>query len=274
MTTSLPRGLEPVLSTCEIDVVASCGIEEVDEALQVIHDGFVEAGYMAPQPSGRRMHASYLNPGTLFFVARMEGRPVAACALIADGPFGLPSDRAFAEENDAMRSASPQMLRECGSLAVRGEARCHTRRILMRINAAMCRVAIDEFPDAPIPMAVAPQNVRFYSSAVDAETVAGPRPLYGPPAILLRTDGRRIAAHLARRATSVQRLMDDLVTEPGASWFTRRDAVPPLPDGFLQLLLEEQGIAQRLAAQAALLPSDDGAPLAAATDRVSAVIAA
>lgn len=253
MTTSVPRRVEADPATAEIDVVASDRVEDVDEALTVVHDGFVEAGYLEPQPSGRRMHASYLNPGTIFFVARIEGEPVGACAFIADGPFGLPSDRAFAEENDALRAQSGQVLHEAGSLVVRSEYRRSTRRIVMRLFAAMTRVALQEFPNAPVPMAVAPESERFYGSLAGAQEIAGERPLYGAPAVLLLTGGAALAAHCAQRATPSQRRMDALITEPSPSWLTDRRAHRPPPAGWLEELLDEQGVTQALAAQVQLL---------------------
>ncbi|MGD9571803.1 MAG: hypothetical protein AB7V62_07975 [Thermoleophilia bacterium] len=273
MTTVAPRTAVDALSTAEIDVVASDCVEEIDEALAIVHDGFVEAGYLAPQPSGRRLHLSYLNPGTMFFLARMEGVPVGCCALIADGPFGLPSDRAFVEENDAMR-AEGLVPHECGSLAVSGTARRHTRRIIMRVIAAMCRHAVDEYPEAPVPMAVAPENQRFYAAIVGAQEVAGPRPLYGAPATLMRTGGRPLADHAAQRLTPLQRTMDDLITETNPSWLLRRHSGRPLPDSWLMPLVREQGVADRLASQVELLSRRHPRALGVASDRLRASIVA
>jgi hypothetical protein len=54
----------------------------------VVHEGFVEAGYLTPRP-GWRMHAAYLNPARSSSPGS-TGTP-SHCALIADGPFGLPT---------------------------------------------------------------------------------------------------------------------------------------------------------------------------------------
>lgn len=253
MTTSVPRRAEAGPTTAEIDVVASDRVEDVDAALAVVHDGFVEAGYLAAQESGRRMHASYLNPGTTFFVARIEGETVGTCAYIADGPFGLPSDRAFAEENDRLRAGTDQVVREAGSLVVSSEHRRSTRRIVTRLFAAMTRIALQEFPTAPVPMAVAPENERFYASLAGARAIAGERPLYGAPAVLLLTSGAGLAAHCARRLTPSQRRMDALVTEPSPSWLTDRRAHMAPPAAWLEDLLDEQGVTHGLAAQIQLL---------------------
>ena len=253
MTTAVPHPVDAMPSVEEIDVTASDRVEDIDEALMVVHEGFVEAGYLDPTPSGRRMHVAYLNPGTIFFVARIDGETVGTCALIADGPFGLPSDRAFAEENDALRAAVDGPLYEAGSLAVRAEYRRSTRRIVMRLFAAMTRVALAEFPDAPVPLAVTPDNRRFYSAMAGALDIAGPRPLYGAPAVLLQTGARALAAHCAQRATPTQRAMDALLTEPDPAWFTDHRSRLPLPSEWLAALLDEQGVTDALAAQIRLL---------------------
>lgn len=254
MTTSAPRRAQAGPSTEEIEVVTSDRVEDVDAALSVIHDGFVEAGYMTPRSSGRRMHPSYLNPGTAFFVARMGGEPVGACVFVADGPFGVPCDRAFAEENDALREgAGPQLLHEAGSLVVRGAYRRSTSRIVMRLFAAMTRLAIAEFPDAPVAMAVAPENERFYMSLAGAEPIAGSRPLYGAPAVLLLTGGAALARHCTRQATTSQRRMHSLITEPEPAWLTDRRAHRPPPAAWLDALIDEQGVTEALAMQIGLL---------------------
>lgn len=240
-------------STEEIDVVLSDCVEDVDDAIAIVHDGFVEAGYSAPQASGRRLHPAYLNPGTFFAVARVGGEAIGTIALIADGPFGLPSDRAFAEENDLLRAESDAPIRECGSLAVRASWRRHTRRIFMRTTSALLRVGLEEFPDAPVPMVVAPESERFYSAMTGAHLVAGPRPLYGAPAVLMRTSAAGSARHCSLRNAPGQRRMNALVAERNPSWLMDRRSGEPLPSEWLRELIDEQGVMDRLGAQVGLL---------------------
>jgi hypothetical protein len=240
-------------ATEEIEIVVSDRVEDMDEALSVIHDGFVEAGYMVRQPSGRRMHPSYLNPGTMFLVARIDGEAVGASVFIADGPFGLPSDRAFAEENSLLRAQSDHALHEAGSLVVLSAHRRSTRRIVMRLFAGLTRMALQDFPAAPVPMVVAPENERFYGSLLGSPKIGGERLLFGAPAILLLTGGAAVAAHCAQRATPSQRLMDALLTEPTPSWLTDRRTHRAPPGEWLEALLDEQGATRTLAAQVQLL---------------------
>jgi hypothetical protein len=227
---------------------------------------------MAPRPSGRRMHLSYLNPGTAFFVARLDGEVVGTCAMIADGPYGLPSDRAFIEENDALRAAG--RLFEHGSLAIAREHRRHTRRIMLRLVAAMTRTAIEEHPDSPLVLAVAPENLRFYENLLDAVQVGEARPLYGAPAILLRLAGSRIGLHAANRATPMQRTMDSLIREHDPAWIDDRRAGSAPRAEWLQPLLHECPAFHRLRGQAALLDALTAEVLAPASPARAGVLAA
>jgi hypothetical protein len=261
VTTTAPRVAGNAAPIAEIDVVISDRPEDIDDALRLVHDGFVEAGYVDPTPSGRRMHMSYLNPGTAFFVARIDGEPVGTCALIADGPFGLPSDRAFVEENDAMRAEGTGRLHECGSLAVGRRYRRHTRRIVTRVVAAMTRVANAEYPDAPVPMAVAPENLRFYEALVGAQQVAEERPLYGAPAILMRTSGGSIVTYSAQRRSPIQRSMDLLLNDPDPAWLADVRSGGALPAEWLAPLLADCAGYARLRDQQDLLATLADDPL-------------
>lgn len=239
--------------TREIEVVLSDRAEEVDEAISIVHDGFVEAGFAAPNGSGRRLHPAYLNPGTIFAIAKIGDETIGAAALIADGPFGLPSDRAFAEENDALREESPLPLHEVGALSVRSAWRRHTRRVFVRAISALSRVAIEEYPEAIVAMAIAPQTERFYAAMVGARMVAGPRPLYGAPALLLRTSGRELPAHTASQSGSGPRTMDRLIREPNPSWVHDLRSGEPFEEDWLRQLLGDLGVISGVTSQVRML---------------------
>ena len=173
-----------------IRVTLSDRAEDVDDALRVIHHGFVSAGYMEPRPSGRRMHPSYLNPDTRFAVARVGDHLAGTVAMVNDGPFGLPCERSFAEEVDDLRATGP--VREVGSLVVDARWRRHTRHIYMHLLATLVRMALEGHPRQIYVLAVTPENARFTSGLFGCETMGEPRPLYGAPAVLLRTSHDRL----------------------------------------------------------------------------------
>lgn len=241
-------------TTTEIEVVLSDRVEDVNEALAVVHDGFVEAGYTMPKRSGRRMHAAYLNPGTIFGLARIGDEPVGAVVLVMDGPFGLPSDRAFVEENDNLRRASRSPVLECGSFAVSAPWRQHTRRVFVRLIAALMRATIDDLPDSPVVIAVTPEMERFYRSTLCLKLLGGPRPLYGDACLQLCTPSIATLRDCVRvGATSPARALDRIVEGPEPDWIADRRTGRPLPARWLAELNEEQGVTAALEAQVRLL---------------------
>lgn len=226
--------------------------EDIDLALRVVHDAFVEAGFMAPQPSGRRMIGPYLNPGTVWALAWADLRPAGANALISDGPFGLPSDRAFAEELDALRARGP--LFEVGSLALASAARRHHARIFPALIATLVRHVEMGVPPGSVGFTtVNPSAERFYASTLGAEVIAGPRPLYGAPAIAVSLDPVVIRERLLAPSTSSQRRLAQLVYGPRGSWHSDRLTGEPLPSEWSLPLVQEQGVGGRLAAQVDLV---------------------
>lgn len=237
----------------EISVVVSNDVVDVDDALATVHDGFVDVGYMEPQESGRRMHVAYLNPGTVFVVARIAGVTVGSLAMVADGPFGLPSDRAFAEELDQLRETGHGLC-EVGSLTIHREWRRYTRRIYLRMLAATVRTTWEEHPDTHMVLAIAPESVRFTAGLFRCDVMSGARPLYGAPAVLLRTDGAALRVNYAEDATtSSRRAMRMLVTEEHPSWLSRIHSDQPWPSDWLGPLLDEQEISASFRRQSALL---------------------
>lgn len=249
-----------------IEVVVSDGVPEVDTALALIHDGFVEAGYMTARPSGRRMHLSYLNPGTVFLLARAGGRPVGALALVADGPFGLPCERAFAEEVNALRAAGDRPL-ECGSLSLRPAQGRHAREVMIHIMATVAHLLAELPAGARAVAAVMPGSREFYRRMMGFSKIGDSRPLYGAPALLLRTD--RDAVGVAHQATlgRAHALLARLAAEPEPAWLVDRRAGQPWPEEWLAPLLDEEPAHARLLRQVALLAASAPDSLAAPESR-------
>jgi hypothetical protein len=208
-----------------------------------VHDGFVEAGYMAPQPSGRRMIGPYLNDGVTFSLAYVREEIAGVLALIPDGPFGLASDDAFHDRMDLLRSAGP--LFESGSLVVRRSCRRHTRRILAGLVAASMRV-LRETPGATTVVSVEPGQASFYWSLFGATPVCEPRDHYGAPAVLLAADYPRMVDLMNRSRTNGQRMVRDLVLGSGSPWLVDRRAGERWPVDEVAALIEEQVCLDRL----------------------------
>jgi hypothetical protein len=247
--------------------------EDVAEALGVVHDGFVQAGYMPRMPSGRRMILPYLAERTAFFVARRGERAVGAAALIPDSVFGLPADRGFVEEIDALRAEGRPIL-ECGSLVVAAAWRRQSALIVAQLMAGAARVLAEQ-PDARVVVSVAPSAERFYGTLFGFRRIAEPRPLFGPPALLLETDNARVQENVSRGGTAPQRLLAELMDPARPHWLEDRRGGEPWPTGPVTELLAEQGCLEPLFGQLGALSrrlgwwpmpapalAADGAPIA------------
>jgi hypothetical protein len=88
---------------------------------------------------------------------------------------------------------------------------------------------------------------------VGARLVADERPLYGAPAILMRTGGGPIFAHSAQRRSPSQRTMDLLLTDPDPEWLADRRSGGTPPAEWLAPLLAECAGFERVRDQQALL---------------------
>lgn len=216
--------------SAELTITLSDQLAEIDAAMVLVHDGFVESGFMAPEPSGRRVIPHYLTPGTFFALAHLGGRPIGAMSVIPDGPWGLPSAHTFGEEMAAARALGP--LVEVGSLVVDAAHRSLTRQVFMHQVAGVIRVLYARGDD-PVPfITVAPEQERFYRALFGLDRLGPERPLYGAPAVGLAQRISHVAGHVSSGGAIARRTMARLVCDPRPAWLRSRlvDRSPdPLP---------------------------------------------
>jgi len=91
---------------------------ELERAYELVHQVFVEKGYIHPEMKGIRIRPFEALPEMATFVAQTEGEVVGVMSIVPDSPdFGLPSDHAFAAELDAFRLRGRRVC-EISNLAV------------------------------------------------------------------------------------------------------------------------------------------------------------
>lgn len=230
-------------------------------ACRIGQETFQEAGFVSPSPSGMRMIPQYLNPDTIAVVASWGGEPVASLVMVADGPFGLPSDRAFVEENDALR-ARHRRLFEIGSFGVLASHRSHTRDVANHVFAACFIILRDAGPGTFVVAAVEPKLVRFYDNLFGMASLCDQhRPMFGPPAALCGEEIIRIERTLAGERGAQRRRVHQLIGERdrwlvderplGGGLATDGSAAGAWPPGQVAELLDENRHLARLEAQAA-----------------------
>lgn len=182
-------------------------------ACRISQATFLEAGFVSDNASGMRMIPQYLNRGTTAVVASWDGEPVGSFVMVADGPFGLPSDRAFIEENDAVRARAPRMF-EIGSFGVLASHRTHTRDLANAAFAA-CFIVLDDAGAGTFAVAaVEPKLVRFYDNLFGMSSLCEQeRPMYGAPAGLCGADVAVIDAALSQPRGAQRRRIHQLIGE-------------------------------------------------------------
>jgi hypothetical protein len=89
--------------------------EEIDAAARLVHDAYVGARMIAPQPSGRWQVAHLRQPHSLVIVAKERARVVGAIGVVADGPLGLPMDGVHPTEMAARRRRGRLMVEACAT---------------------------------------------------------------------------------------------------------------------------------------------------------------
>lgn len=180
-------------------------------ATRITQETFVEAGFASRTPSGMRMIPQYLNPDSVAVIASWDGEPIGAMVMVADGPFGLPSDRAFVEENDALRAAYPRLF-EIGSFGVLAAHRSHMRDLANAAFAACFIVLADAGPGTFVVAAVEPKLVRFYDNLFGMSGLCDQeRPMYGAPAGLCGQEIAHIEGVLAQPRGAQRRRIRELI---------------------------------------------------------------
>lgn len=79
--------------------------QELDTVHRLVHDVYVAAGYVDPQPGGRLVYCPRLDlaPETTVFLALSRGKAVGSASLTLDGPAGFHLDEEYPREAAAIR---------------------------------------------------------------------------------------------------------------------------------------------------------------------------
>ncbi len=104
-------------------VSRAIGLEDHWQAYRLVHECYVQRGYIEPCSGGARIRCFEAIPEMATFVAKVDGKVVAVTSVLMDSPeLGLPSDRAFGAEIDELRQADRRVC-EITNLAVHPDYR-------------------------------------------------------------------------------------------------------------------------------------------------------
>lgn len=137
-------------------------VRDLENAFRLVHDIYVEMGYIPRQKNGLRMRHFEFCSETATFVARTASHSIiGAISVIQDSPdFGLPSDYVFKQEIDEFRKEGRRVCEMSNQAVLKEFRRLGPAGELMRCAWAFA-VANDQ---TDVICAVSPQLVSLYET--------------------------------------------------------------------------------------------------------------
>ena len=111
----------------------ACTGEELRQAYRLVHDVFLETGFLRPEPSGLRLRMFETSSETATFIAKKDGEVVGVLSVVGDSSdVGLPSDAAFKPELDALRAKGVKLCEVTNQAVAAGYRKSAVATELMR----------------------------------------------------------------------------------------------------------------------------------------------
>ncbi len=174
---TLPPGLE---------IRRASSFEDMEAAYRLVHDCFVEQGYIDPHPTGLRVRAHSALPGTALYVAVQNGEVVGTMSVIPDGELGLPMESAFGPEVAALKRRGRRPV-EISDLAIAKGAR--NMRVLTELMRCVFAHSIVVGADDMV-IAISPKHSAIFESILLFEPL-GSRRSYSPQKLDI-VEGKRL----------------------------------------------------------------------------------
>lgn len=134
---------------------------ELESAFRILHDAYVDSGFMKPSPSGMRVTKYHALPSTSTLVAKWDGEVVATLSIIRDGSFGLPLEGGF--DISRFRAGGKRPV-EISSLAIKPGFRGNRGETLLPLLKAMWLYCTKYFGVDDLLIAVNPRRVEFFEA--------------------------------------------------------------------------------------------------------------
>ena len=135
--------------------------EELEACFRILHDSYVAAGFMQPDPSGLRVTIYHALPTTTTLCAKWDGQVVGTISMIREGVFGFPLQTEF--DLGPVRAKTGQIA-EVSALAVAPAFRKTGGQILFPLMKFMTDYCRSYFDTRHIVIAVNPNKIEMYES--------------------------------------------------------------------------------------------------------------
>lgn len=135
--------------------------DELEACFRILHDSYVAAGFMRPDPSGLRVTVYHALPTTTTLCAKWDGQVVGTLSIVREGVFGFPLQSVF--DLTPVRSRMGRVA-EISALAIAPAFRNTGGRLLFPLMKFMYEYCREYFDTRHILIAVNPNKIELYES--------------------------------------------------------------------------------------------------------------
>lgn len=136
---------------------------ELEDCFRLLHDAYVDAGFMQPDPSNLRVTVYHALPTTSTLLCRYGNRVVGTLSLIRESTLGFPMQRIF--DLSSIRLAGGNVA-EVSALAIDRRFRSASGTILLPLVKFMYEYASRQFDTRHLVIAVNPRHIGFYETVL------------------------------------------------------------------------------------------------------------
>jgi len=135
--------------------------EELEACFSLLHDAYVDSGFMKPDASGMRLTIYHALPTTTTLCAKYDGQVVGTISLIRESELGVPMQQIF--DLTAVREKDGNIA-EASALAIHPKFRRTGGTILFPLMKFMYEYCTRYFDTRHLVIAVNPGHIEMYES--------------------------------------------------------------------------------------------------------------
>ncbi len=135
--------------------------EELEACFKLLHDAYVDSGFMKPDASGMRVTIYHALPTTTTLCAKFDGEVVGTLSLIRESVFGFPLQAIFDLSHVRAKKGK---IAEVSALAVHPKFRKTGGAILFPLMKFMYEYCTTFFDTRHLVIAVNPNRIEMYES--------------------------------------------------------------------------------------------------------------
>ena len=144
--------------------------EELEGCFRLLHDIYVQRGFMQPDPSGMRVTIYHALPTTTTLCAKYDGKVVGTLSLIRESAVGFPLQRIF--DLSSVR-AKRGNLAEASALAIDPDFQGQRGMVLLPLLKFMYEYCTTFFDTRHLVIAVHPRHIETYESLLFFRRLSG-----------------------------------------------------------------------------------------------------